>query len=174
MKNLVSISLIGLLICSCSMKMNATPFVKQYPQSNNIEYTFGAHKLNKERYIRNIRINVANYIDRQGWGNAYRKEFINAYEKFLSALTDPTDPYRLYTNEFGSIIDTKGELGNNDEDDFWYDKKGNKITGNEYRMLKEKKKKNYHSFSANRAVATYFYKVAKLLVEKMESEKNGF
>ena len=41
-------------------------------------------------------------------------------------------------------------------------------------MLKEKKKKQYHTFSANRAVATYFYKVAKALVKKMESENNGF
>ena len=173
MKNLAVICLTEILICSFCVKISAQPSSEQYSQ-NNLEYTFGAYKLNKERYIKNIRINVAEYINRQGWENAYREEFINAYEKLLNALTDTTDPYRLYTNEFGSIIDTKGELGNNDEDDFWYDKKGNKITGNEYRMLKEKKKKQYHTFSANRAVATYFYKVAKALVKKMESENNGF
>ena len=143
MKKLAAICLTGILICSFCVKISAQPSSEQYSQ-NNIEYTFGAYKLNKERYIKTIRINVANYIDRQGWGNAYRKEFINAYEKFLSALTDPTDPYRLYTNEFGTIMDTKGQLGNEDDDDYWYDKKGNQITGDKYRMLKEKKKKTKH------------------------------
>ena len=174
MKNLLSISLIVLLICSCTMKMNATPLVKQYPQSNNIEYTFGAYKLNKERYIYNIRINVDGYVNRQGWNYACRQEFINAYKLYLEALNDPTDPYRLSTNEFGTIFDAKGLLGDEDKDDFWYDKNGNRITRSEYENLKENKKKKYTSFSANRQVATYFYKVAKGLVEKMDSEKKDW
>ena len=59
----------------------------------------------------------------------------------MNAFDDPRNPYRFYTNDFGTLIDSKGEFDNNDVDDYWYDKKGNKITGYEYQNLKESKKK---------------------------------
>lgn len=167
MQKLAKISLIGVLIYSCCIKICANPLNGHYT-SNKVEYTFGAYKLDKAIYIKNIRNNVAEYLDSKRWNSEYRKEFINAYNIYMNALNDPTDPYRLSTNEFGTILDSKRLLSNEDKDDFWYDERGNQITGEEYRKLKEQKKKKYKSFQANREVATYFYKIAKELVEKME------
>lgn len=42
---------------------------------------------------------------------------------------------RLFVDDFGIIYDFKGELGNVDNDDYWYDNKGNRISGVEYRVL---------------------------------------
>ena len=170
MKHIVKIGLIGILIYSCSIKICASSLKEQQYNPNNVEYSFGAYKLNKTLYIKSIRNNVAKYLDAKGWNNECRKEFINAYNTYLNALNDPTAPYRLSTNEFGTILDSKRQLSNEDKDDFWYDEKGNQITGAKYRSLNERKKKKYKSFQANREVATYFYKIAKELAEKMESE----
>ena len=49
---------------------------------------------------------------------------------------------RLSADDFGAIYDSKGELGNADEDDYWYDNKGNRISGMEYRALKGRKLKS--------------------------------
>lgn len=167
MKIIAKIGLIGVVVCSCFMKLYANSSKEHYT-SNNVEYTFGAYKLDKAIYVKSIRNNVAKYLDTKRWNSECRKEFINAYNIYMNALNDPSDPYRLSTNEFGTILDSKRLLSNEDKDDFWYDEKGNQITGEEYRNLKEQKKKKYKSFQANREVATYFYKIAKELVEKME------
>lgn len=126
-------------------------------------YKYGAWEIDKKKYIRNLGTNVQGYLNSKYWNEYLRQEFINAYEKYMNALNEPN---RLYTNDFGSIIDTKGELGNDDEDDFWYDNKGNRITGKEYRSLNERKQKKYQAFYANREIASYFNIVAKAIVDK--------
>jgi len=62
---------------------------------------------------------------------------------------------RFSTDDLGSIIDTQGEFTNIDNDDevggqFYYNDKGEKITNDDYNMLKDKKKKGYKTFNANR------------------------
>ena len=59
-----------------------------------------------------------------------KKSFKKAFAKFMKALKEN----RLSADDFGVITDAKGELGNVDEDDYWYDNKGNRITGAEYRL----------------------------------------
>ena len=75
----------------------------------------------------------------------------------MNAFDDPRNPYRFYTNDFGTLIDSKGEFDNNDVDDYWYDKKGNKITGYEYQNLKESKKKNCLTFGFGHTFIRIFW-----------------
>lgn len=125
--------------------------------------------------IQNIKDNVAKYLDykryNEGWNSYYIEEFKNAYYRFLNALTDRSQPNRFYTDEFGAIIDRNGVLNNADLDDYWYDKHGNRITGAEYRNLKDSKKKKYSPFLANQHVAKFLYEIGKSLVNALD---NGY
>lgn len=143
---------------------------------NEIKYNFGGHEISKRRYIQNIRSNVQNYLDykrNNGWSGYWVEEFINAYHIYIDALDDPKNPYRFRTDEFGTLIDNSGILGNNDFDDYWYDKKGNRITGAEYQRLKGKKKKKYVNFEANRSIAYYFNIIGKEVVKLEQKHKEG-
>lgn len=127
----------------------------------NLSYKYGTHKIDKELYIHNLGTNVQSYVGNRNWNDYKREEFRNAYERFMNALKQD----RLYADDFGIIYDSKGVLGNTtDKDDYWYDKKGNRISGAEYRTLSVRKQKKYRAFYANREVATYFDKVAKAIV----------
>ena len=143
----------------------------------NIQYSFGAIQLNKSNYIYNIRVNVQDYLEgkrRNGWSYDYVLEFQDTYNRYIKALDDPNDPYRFYTDEFGTLYDQRGQFQGRDFDDFWYDNKGNKITGVEYRSLKEKKKQKYRQFNASGEVVTYFYKVGKKLADyKAKKEREA-
>ena len=57
-----------------------------------------------------------------------------------------------------------------DKDDYWYDNKGNRITGSEYQSLKESKKKKYKAFQANREVALYFFEIGNRVVKRMNQK----
>lgn len=63
-----------------------------------------------------------------------------------------------------------GELNNVDEDDYWYDNKGNRISGTKYRTLSVRKQKKYRAFYANREVATYFNRIAQAIVNRQYSD----
>ena len=95
----------------------------------------------------------------------YRFEFQDAYYYIISRFEDPKQPNRFYTDEFGTLHDNGGEIGNGDLDDFWYDEKGNQISGTEYRLLKDKKKTKYHQFNADGQVVTYMKKIGDSLVK---------
>lgn len=142
-----------------------------YQTNQKLKYKFGAFEIDKQLYIHNIRANVANYLEykrqKDGWSNYYIEEFQNAYRIYIAALDDLNNPYRFKTDEFGVLIDLKGELNNADKDDYWYDNKGNRITGSEYRSLKESKKTKYRAFYANQAVAEYFFEVGNRVVKRM-------
>lgn len=164
------------LICLSQMTINANNNIIGQFSNQNIEYKFGAHKIDKRKYIHNLRTNVQSYLEykrKNGWSYDFVLEFQNAYTRYMNAFDDPRNPYRFYTNDFGTLIDSKGEFDNNDVDDYWYDKKGNKITGYEYQNLKESKKKNYKTFYANQEVATYFMKIGNALV-KVINEQNKY
>jgi hypothetical protein len=143
-------------------------------------YKYGTYQLDKSRLIKNIRNNVASFLtyqcDNEGWSNYYVEEFKNAYFRIMELFDDPKNPNRFYSNEFGTMTDNEGELDNTDMDDYWYDKKGKRITGEEYRKLKEKKKKDYHDFEANREVISYINQIADLMVKKLneESKDNNY
>lgn len=144
-----------------------------------VKYKFGEKEFDLERYIKNIDANAASYMEKQNWNEGQKQEFMSAYNQLLGGLKDQlaNNTNRFSTNSFGSILDSQGLLSNTDNDnidptgsEYYYDDKGNKITTDDYNTLKEKKQKNYQTFSANRAVATYFDKIGRKLLEKMETE----
>lgn len=144
-----------------------------------VKYKFGEQEFDLERYIKNIDANAASYMEKQNWNEGQKQEFMSAYNQLLGGLKDQlaNNTNRFSTNSFGSILDSQGLLSNTDNDDidpvgseYYYDDKGNSITTDDYNTLKKRKQKNYQTFSANRAVATYFDKVGRKLLEKMETE----
>lgn len=142
---------------------NKNNIVYQYSNSqDDTIYKYGVYEIDKRKYIYNLGTNVQGYLDSKEWNEYFRLEFINSYEKYMAALKEN----RLSTTDFGSIIDSKGELGNVDEDDYWYDNKGNRITGAEYRALSVRKQKKYRTFYANREIATYLNEIAKAIVNR--------
>ena len=105
-------------------------------------------------------------IASKNWNEYKCEEFRNAYGKYMDALKKD----RLSADDFGTIYDSKGELGNADNDDYWYDNKGNRISGAEYRALSVRKQKKYRAFYANKEVATYFNEIAKAIVNRRYSD----
>jgi hypothetical protein len=62
---------------------------------------------------------------------------------------------RFSTDDIGNITDTRGEFTNTDNDDdnggqYYYNDKGERITNQDYDALKDRKKKKYKTFNANR------------------------
>ena len=129
-------------------------------------YKYGVRKIDKELYIRNLGNNVQSYVASKNWNYYWQEEFQKAFAKFMKALKEN----RLSADDFGVITDAKGELGNVDEDDYWYENKGNRITGAEYRALSARKQKKYRAFYANKEVATYFNEIAKAIVNRRYSD----
>lgn len=128
-------------------------------------YKYGVHKIDKELYIQTLGQNVQSYIASKNWNYYKQEEFRKAYEKIMEALKNN----RLSADDFGTIYDSKGEISNIDDDDYWYDSEGNRISGTEYRALSERKQKKYRAFYANQEVARYFNEVAKAIVNRRYS-----
>lgn len=157
----ITLALLFTPTISCNINA-ATP-------QGEVTYSYGVHKINKARLIENLRYNVSSYIDYmrgQGWSSYYVEEFQHAYTRIMAALDDPRNPYRFYTDDFKNMVDTKGELNNQDNDDYWYDNRGHRISGYEYSNLKESKKRNYHKFNANMQFINYFNKVAERVMKE--------
>ena len=138
-------------------------------QQGGVMYSYGVHKIDKSKLIRNLRGNASSYIDymrNHGWSSYYVEEFQHAYTRFMAALDDPRNPYRFYSDDFGNMTDTKGEFNNQDYDDYWYDNRGQRISGYEYSNLKESKKKNFHKFNANMQFVKFFNQIAEEMIKK--------
>ena len=138
-------------------------------QQGGVMYSYGVHKIDKSKLIRYLRGNASSYIDymrNHGWSSYYVEEFQHAYTRFMAALDDPRNPYRFYSDDFGNMTDTKGEFNNQDYDDYWYDNRGQRISGYEYSNLKESKKKNFHKFNANMQFVKFFNKIAEAIIKE--------
>ena len=151
-------------------------------QKNRIKYKFGQSELDLKNYIHNLDTNVQSYLNSKNWGEGQKQEFINAYKNMLAGFNDQltNNTNRFSTDSFGTITDTQGIISNKDNDDidpvgseYYYDDNGNRITTDDYNLLKDKKKKNYKSFSANREVASYFNTIGNALrrYSKSDGEK---
>lgn len=145
-----------------------------------VKYKIGEQEVDLERYIKNIDLNVSEYMKRQNWDEGQRAEFMDAYNQYLRGLKDQlaNGTNRFSTDSFGTILDNQGLLSDTDNDnidpvgsEYYYDDKGNRITTDDYNTLKKKKQNKYSTFSANRSVATYFDKVGRSLLEKMKLEE---
>lgn len=134
-------------------------------QSNRYQdddtYNYKDTKISKSLLLKNLRHNVQSYIEYNGWDSYRVEEFKHAYYKYLKAIEEG----RIYTNDFGNLWDTAGKLNNFDEDDYYYDKKGNRITGDEYSKLSPRKQKKYLPFYANRYMANFVDSIAKELAK---------
>lgn len=148
-------------------------------QKNRIKYKFGQSELDLKNYIHNLDTNVQSYLNSKNWGEGQKQEFINAYKNMLAGFNDQltNNTNRFSTDSFGTITDTQGIISNKDNDDidpvgseYYYDDNGNRITTDDYNLLKDKKKKNYKSFSANREVASYFNTIGNALRQYSKSD----
>lgn len=126
-------------------------------------YSYGIHEIDKELLIKNLRSNVAPYIEHQGWRNDKRTDFEKAYKVFLEALKEPN---RLYTDDFGEMWDREGEIAG-DKNLYWYDRNGNKISNAEYNSLKKKHKANYHRFYPYSEFVKYFNTITKAVLKNL-------
>lgn len=139
--------------------------IHQYSNTkDNKVFKYGVREIDKNTYLHNLGTNVQSYLKYQNWNYYWEEEFQKAFKKFMIALEEN----RLSADDFGTLIDSKGELGNIDEDDYWYDNKGNRISGTEYRALSVRKQKKYRAFYANREVAAYFNEVAKAIADRKQ------
>ena len=162
-----------LMTAATTAKTNALLSQAEKISQSNILYHFGTRTIRKDLYIQNIKDNVATFLDYKrnyaGWNYYYIEEFKNAYFRFLNAFTDSGQPNRFRTDEFGTLIDSYGEFSNEDADDYWYDRHGNRITGAEYWNLKDSKKKKYSPFFANRELAKYLYDIGQGLLNALDN-----
>lgn len=166
---------------------------EQNNNKNSAKYKFGQKEINLNNYIHNLGINVESYLNSKNWSEGQRTEFINAYNKYLTGLKEQleTGNARFSTDDFGTITDLTGALNNVDDDgidpvnsEYYYNDKGEQITSDDYKALKNKKQKKYNTFSANREVATYFNKIGRAMKgveepkpaekEKFDLKKHGF
>lgn len=158
-----------------------------------VKYKFGQSYIDLDHYLYNLGTNVQSYIDSQNWTDGQKQEFISSYNKYMDVLQQQLNSGvdRFSTDDFGGIIDSAGEFSDEDSEseDYYYDDKGNQIDSAVYNSLKDKKKKKYKKFSANKAVAYYFNRIGKAISaeplndtkeekketkEKFDVNKHGF
>ena len=140
-------------------------------QYSDVMYSYRVYKIDKAKLIMNLRSSVSSYLDnkrRNGWSAYYVEEFQHAYTRYMAALDDARNPYRFYTDDFGSMTDINGEFTNQDLDDYWYDDNGQRISGNDYNNLKDSKKTKYRQFNANMQFVKYFNIIADAMLKKRE------
>lgn len=165
---LLLLTLYSTSIYSANMENSSNTIVLSINQDfqGRFSYRYGVRKIDKELYIHNLGSNVQSYVASRNWNGYKCEEFRKAYRRYMEALKND----RLSADEFGSIFDSMGELNNVDEDDYWYDNKGNRISGTKYRTLSVRKQKKYRAFYANREVATYFNRIAQAIVNRQYSD----
>ena len=154
---------------------------KEEKQSKaKVIYNLGDKQLDLEQYIYNLGINVKGYMDSQNWNEGQRQEFMDSYNKYIEGLKEQLikGTNRFSSDNFGRITDNDGILGDKDNDgidengsEYYYDDKGNQIKTSDYNALKDKDKKKYNTFSANRKVAAYLEKVGRKLSEYSEKKE---
>ena len=142
--------------------------------ATQVKYKFGDDQLDLKDYIHNLETNYQSYIASQNWNEGQQQEFKNAFDRYLTGLKDQlsNNTGRFYTDYSGAIFDSKGELSNTDDDnidpvgsEYYYNNKGQRITTDDYNLLKRRKQKKFNTFSANRQVATYLNKIGTALRE---------
>ena len=160
-------------------------------KKTTVKYKFGQRELDMQDYINNIDYNVQSYVNdrkqNRGWTDDQVAEFQASYNRLINAfkqqLTDNSN--RFSADAFGTITDLQGEFDNADNDyeggQYYYNDKGERIDTNAYNSLKDKKKKNYKTFDANRQVAEYFRIIGNKLqnapkpeTTKFDLNKHGF
>lgn len=136
-------------------------------------YNFGGHEFDAELYLQNLKDNAQSYLDSHSdWNDAQKEEWKHSYENFTNALAQDIKEGtgRFSTDEFGNITDSKGEFTNTDSDNYYYNDKGEQISGDDYNNLKDRKKKKYSGFESNRWLATYANQIGTALRDKLKEK----
>ena len=144
---------------------------------NKTKYKFGSQEFDGELYLRNLKDNAQGFLDSQtDWTPEQKEEWKHSYTNYINALQDDiaNGGGRFSTDEFGSIVDNKGEFSNKDDDNFLYNQKGEQINQEQYDQLKKRKQKNYNAFTSNQWFASYANAVGKKLAQALaEKNQNG-
>lgn len=135
--------------------------------ATRVKYKFGDDEFDLKDYIHNLETNYQSYVASKNWNEGQQQEFKNAFDKYLTGLKDQlsNNTGRFYTDYSGAIFDNKGEFSSTDDNidpvgsEYYYNNKGQRITTDDYNLLRKRKQKNFNTFSANRQVATYLNKV---------------
>lgn len=152
-------------------------------QTKKSKYNFGGHELDAKLYLQNIRDNAETFLNsKTDWTPEQKEEWKHAYTNFTNALQEDINNGggRFSTDEFGTIIDTKGGFSNTDSDNYYYNNKGQQISQEDYDALKKRKQGKYQTFEANRQFASYANQIGKGLREalaaknKTSDDTNGF
>ncbi len=152
-------------------------------QTKKSKYNFGGHELDAKLYLQNIRDNAETFLNsKTDWTPEQKEEWKHAYTNFTNALQEDINNGggRFSTDEFGTIIDTKGEFSNTDSDNYYYNNKGQQISQEDYDALKKRKQGKCQTFEANRQFASYANQIGKGLREalaaknKTSDDTNGF
>lgn len=142
---------------------------------NKTKYKFGSQEFDGELYLRNLKGNAQGFLDSQtDWTPEQKEEWKHSYTNYMNALQDDiaNGGGRFSTDEFGSIIDNRGEFSNKDDDNFLYNQKGEQINQEQYDQLRKRKQKKYNAFTSNQWFASYANAVGKKLAQAL-AEKNG-
>lgn len=142
---------------------------------NKTKYKFGSQEFDGELYLRNLKDNAQGFLDSQtDWTPEQKEEWKHSYTNYMNALQDDiaNGGGRFSTDEFGSIVDNKGEFSNKDDDNFLYNQKGEQINQEQYDQLKKRKQKGYNAFTSNQWFASYANAVGKKLAQAL-AEKQG-
>lgn len=160
-------------------------------KKTSVKYKFGQKELDMDKYLKNVGHNVQSYLEdrrKHGWTDDQVQEFSTAYNRYMDAFKQSMadNDNRFSADDLGNITDTRGEFTNIDNDDnngaqYYYNDKGERITNSDYDALKDRKKKKYKTFNANRQVAEYFRTIGKAMEsskpaedEKFDLSKHGF
>lgn len=153
-------------------------------EQEKVKYKFGQKELDLDKYIHNLGTNLQRYLDtKTDWSDGQRQEFTNAYNRYINALVEQRDTNsgRFYSDDAGNIYDSTGAFSDLDDDmngaddmNYFYDNKGNQITEQAYDKLRDRKKKKYSAFSANREVANYFNQVGRYMSPYEKAKKERF
>lgn len=136
-----------------------------------VKYKFGDSEIDLKTYLHNINQNVNGFVEsrvkKYGWNESQVQEFQNAFNRYVTALQDQLDnnTNRFSTDAFGTIRDTQGEFNDTDSDDFYYNDKGERITGEEFNSLKKRKQNKYTDFKAIPHLVNYLKLVGQNVVK---------
>lgn len=136
-----------------------------------VKYKFGDSEIDLKTYLHNINQNVNGFVEsrvkKYGWNENQVREFQNAFNRYVTALQDQLDnnTNRFSTDAFGTIRDTQGEFNDTDSDDFYYNDKGERITGEEFNSLKKRKQNKYTDFKAIPHLVNYLKLVGQNVVK---------
>lgn len=152
------------------------------------QYNFGGHNFDTALYLQNLKDNAESFLNsKTDWTPEQKEEWKHSYINFTNALQDQinNNTDRFSTDEFGTITDKNGEFSNTDSDNYYYNDKGEQISGEDYDKLKDRKKKKYSNFQSNMQFAAYANQIGKGLRDALKGKetttsdafdykKNGF